>query len=112
MAVPHHVLQTEPLPFLVQAGRVERSAVPADHARVLLVPRIEDLLQEVYEAIRAADILWRTPWVSPPSCRAPTSPTCKSPGGASARAQLEDVRIHDLRHTFASRALPLGRGCR
>ena len=63
MAVPHHVLQTEPLPFLVQAGRVERSAVPADHVRVLLVPRIEDLLQEVYEAIRAADILWRTPWV-------------------------------------------------
>ena len=102
MAVPHHVLQTEPLPFLVQAGRVERSAVPADHVRVLLVPRIEDRLQEVYEAIWAADILWRTPWVSPPSCRAPTSPTCKSPGGASARAQLEDVRIHDLSHSCAA----------
>ena len=48
------------------------------------------------------------PGSSPPSCRAPTSPTCKSPGGASARAQLEDVRIHDLSHSYASRALTLG----
>ena len=28
-----------------------------------------------------------------------------------ARAGLEDVRIHDLRHSFASRALALGRAC-
>ena len=27
-----------------------------------------------------------------------------------ARANLEDVRIHDLRHSFASRALALGEG--
>ena len=27
-----------------------------------------------------------------------------------ARAELDDVRIHDLRHTFASRALALGEG--
>ena len=27
-----------------------------------------------------------------------------------ARADLEDVRIHDLRHSFASRALALGEG--
>ena len=27
-----------------------------------------------------------------------------------ARADLDDVRIHDLRHTFASRALALGKG--
>ena len=27
-----------------------------------------------------------------------------------ARAELDDVRIHDLRHSFASRALALGEG--
>ena len=32
----------------------------------------------------------------------------QKPGAASARAGLEDVRIHDLRHSYASRALALG----
>ena len=55
------------------------------------------------------------PWTtihgsSPASCRAATSPICRSPGAASARAGLEDARIHDLRHCFASRALALGEG--
>ena len=45
----------------------------------------------------------RHPGSSPPSCRPPTSPTCKGPGGASARTRLEDVRIHDLRHSCATR---------
>ena len=48
------------------------------------------------------------PGSSPASCRVPTSPDCRNLGGASARAGLEGVRIHDLRHTFASRALALG----
>ena len=30
------------------------------------------------------------------------------PGRSSGRAGLDDVRIHDLRHSFASRALALG----
>ena len=30
------------------------------------------------------------------------------PGRSSGRAGLNDVRIHDLRHSFASRALALG----
>ena len=50
------------------------------------------------------------PGSSQAGCRAPTSPTYRSPGGAFARAGLEDVRIHDLSHRFASRALALGEG--
>ena len=43
--------------------------------------------------------------------RAGTSLTCSTLGGASVDAPgLDDVRIHDLRHSFASRALALGEG--
>ena len=42
--------------------------------------------------------------------RAPISPISSASGAASARAGLEDVRIHDLRHNYASRALSLGEG--
>ena len=45
---------------------------------------------------------------SPVGCWAPISPTCRSPCAASARTRLEDVRIHDLMHDFASRAPVLG----
>ena len=41
---------------------------------------------------------------------APFSPISSAPGAAFARAGLEDVRIHDLRHSCASRALALGEG--
>ena len=56
----HHVLHAEPRPLLVQADRVERSAVPADHVPVLLVRRIEDRLQKIHEPVRTADVLRRT----------------------------------------------------
>ena len=48
------------------------------------------------------------PGSSPAGCGAPASPTCGSPGAASARAGLENVRIHDLRRRYASRTLALG----
>ncbi len=49
--------------------------------------------------------------LEPAGNRARTSPTSNTPGGASARAPgLDDVRIHDLRHSFACRALALGEG--
>ena len=48
-----------------------------------------------------------TPGSSAESCRAPTSPIYRGPGAAFARAGLQDVRIHDLRHSYASRALAL-----
>ena len=56
----HHVLHAEPRTLLVQADRIERPAIPADHVPVLLVRRIEDRLQKVHEPVRAADVLCRT----------------------------------------------------
>ena len=41
-------------------------------------------------------------------CGQPFSPTFSAPPSASACADLDDVRTHDLRHSFASRALALG----
>ena len=41
-------------------------------------------------------------------CWQPFSPTFSAPPSASACADLDDVRTHDLRHSFASRALALG----
>ena len=57
----HHVLHAETRTLLVEADRVERPAVPADHVPVLLVRRIEDRLQEVHEPVQTADVLRRTP---------------------------------------------------
>ena len=56
----HHVLHAETRALLVEADRVERPAVPADHIPVLLVRQIDDRLQEVHEPVRAADVLRRT----------------------------------------------------
>ncbi len=53
-------LHAKTRPLLVEADRVERSAVPANHVPMLLVRRIEDRLQEVHETVRAADVLRRT----------------------------------------------------
>jgi len=45
----------------------------------------------------------------PAACREHTSPTFSNSGAIFARAAgLEDVRIHDFRHSLASRALALG----
>ena len=49
-----------------------------------------------------------TPGALPAGSRAPISPTFSTPGGASRRAGLGDVRIHDLGHSFASRMPALG----
>ena len=56
----HHVLHAETRTRLVQADRVERPAVSANHVPGVLVRRIEDRLQEVHETVRAADVLRRT----------------------------------------------------
>ena len=50
-----------------------------------------------------------TPGSSSASAPAPASPPSPKSGTASAPAQvLDDVRIHDLRHSYASRALAAG----
>ena len=41
-------------------------------------------------------------------CWQPFTLTFSAPPSASACADLDDVRTHDLRHSFASRALALG----
>ena len=52
------------------------------------------------------------PWRRIRACgpRARWSTTTTPGDSASARAGLDDARIHDLRHSFASRALALGEG--
>ena len=57
---PRHVLHTETGRRFVEAGRIERPAVPVEHRLVLLARRIEDRLQKIQEAFRPADILRRT----------------------------------------------------
>ena len=56
----HHVVHAETRPLLVEADRVERPAVPANHVPMLFVRRIEDRLQKAHEPVRAADVLRRT----------------------------------------------------
>ena len=55
----HYVLHAEPRTLLVEADRVERPAVPANHVPVLLVRRIENRLQEVHETVRAPSLTKR-----------------------------------------------------
>ena len=57
---PRHVLHTETGPRFVEAGRIERPAVPVEHRPVLLERRIEDRLQKNHEVVRPADTLRRT----------------------------------------------------
>ena len=57
---PRHVLHAGTGPRFVEAGRIERSAVPVEHRPVLLARRIEDRLQKIHEAVRPADTLRRT----------------------------------------------------
>lgn len=57
---PHHVLHTETGPRFVEAGRVERPAIPVEHRPQLLARRIKARLQKIHEAVRPADTLRRT----------------------------------------------------
>ena len=72
-------------------------------------PRVVSLAPAAVEVLAELPRVASNPWVIPgrkPGAR--LSNISKHWSRARRRAGLEDVRIHDLRHSFASRALALG----
>ena len=79
-----------------QADRIKRSAVPSDHAPVLLVRRIEDRLQKVHEPVRI--LRFPLPWCGV----APTEARFPDLSGADA-SRSSSPMLRCLRGTVAGR---------
>ena len=72
-------------------------------------PRTVSLSAEAAEVLAALDRVPANPWVIPGTKQGQRLSSIFEPWRrVRARAGLDDVRIHDLRHSYASRALALG----
>ena len=72
-------------------------------------PRVVPLSAAAVEVLESLPRMQDSPWVIPGRVDGTHLKNLNAPWGVvRARARLKDVRIHDLRHSFASRALALG----